>query len=355
MVNNNLKEVKRKKGKEPLVSIIVPVYNKRPYLVECFDSITGQTWKNLEIIAVDDGSTDGSSNLLKEITKAENRLSVITTKNRGPSAARNTGLDIASGEYVTFVDADDLIESDYIEKMVKNIGEADFCISGRKTWYQRQDRWTEERWLKGSFLRKEYLRWLKNQNESGDGIGWKLYRKAFIDKYDIRFCLETDHAEDSIFFFDVLLHFQSVVCINETGYVIRIHDLNSLMHQPRDKVEKSIVILQDYSRIRSTALEEDLNVIILRRQIEAMLNIGRECCYRMDKMRERKSVFFSIADKFQVKSSYKLGIPRYKNEALVRLTLKIRLFFPFYVATKLFLHSKTELHIINEKSEKQIE
>lgn len=96
----------------PLISIIVPVYNVEKYLEKCLHSICEQTYKNLEIIVVDDGSTDGSGEICDLLAKEDKRIKVIHQPNAGLSAARNRGLDIASGEYIGFVDSDDWIDVD---------------------------------------------------------------------------------------------------------------------------------------------------------------------------------------------------------------------------------------------------
>ena len=95
---------------EPLISIIVPVYNVEPYLRRCLDSIVNQTYKNLDIILIDDGSTDGCGGICDEYVANDGRIKVVHQKNMGLSVARNVGLDIAEGKYVQFVDSDDWIE-----------------------------------------------------------------------------------------------------------------------------------------------------------------------------------------------------------------------------------------------------
>lgn len=102
---------------QPLVSVIVPVYNAEPYLRECLDSILAQDIETIEIITIDDGSKDGSSAILEDYEK-EKGIKVIHQKNGGPSKARNAGLDIARGKYVGFVDADDWIEPNMYSRMV---------------------------------------------------------------------------------------------------------------------------------------------------------------------------------------------------------------------------------------------
>ncbi len=99
----------------PLISIIVPVYQVRDYVGGCVESIRQQTYTNLEILLVDDGSTDGSGEMCDEYARTDERIRVIHQENRGQAGARNTGLDNVQGEYIAFVDSDDLVLPDYIE------------------------------------------------------------------------------------------------------------------------------------------------------------------------------------------------------------------------------------------------
>ena len=106
-----------KECSKPLVSIIVPVYQVKNYVGECVESLLRQTYTNLEILLVDDGSTDGSGAICDEYARGDNRIRVIHQENQGLSAARNAGLDQAAGEYVAFVDSDDAVWPDYIETL----------------------------------------------------------------------------------------------------------------------------------------------------------------------------------------------------------------------------------------------
>lgn len=103
---------------EPLISVIVPVYNVAPYLGQCIDSLIRQTYKRLEIILIDDGSTDNSRAICDEYALLDERISVIYQENSGQSVARNQGLALARGEYISFVDSDDWVEADLYEDMV---------------------------------------------------------------------------------------------------------------------------------------------------------------------------------------------------------------------------------------------
>jgi len=99
------------------VSVIVPVYNVEKYLGECLDSLIGQTLQDIEIIAVNDGSTDDSLQILNEYAAKDGRIKVYSQQNSGQSAARNRGLSVAAGEYVAFIDADDWVDRDFLEKL----------------------------------------------------------------------------------------------------------------------------------------------------------------------------------------------------------------------------------------------
>lgn len=121
----------------PLISIIVPVYKVEPYLRECLDSIVNQTYRNLEIILVDDGSPDRSGEICDGYAAADKRITVIHQENKGVSAARNAALDIARGDYIQFVDSDDRIEKNTCETVLHIAEEqhADIVVFGFKVYF----------------------------------------------------------------------------------------------------------------------------------------------------------------------------------------------------------------------------
>ena len=108
----------------PCITIIVPVYNVEKYLRRCLDSIIGQTYQNLEILCIDDGSTDSSGEICKQYAAQDERIKVLRQENHGVSAARNKGLDAATGEYIAFVDSDDYIEADMIGRLYQALASA---------------------------------------------------------------------------------------------------------------------------------------------------------------------------------------------------------------------------------------
>lgn len=127
-------------NEQDLISVIVPVYNVESYLKRCLDSIINQTYQNIEIILIDDGSTDNSGNLCEDYKKIDNRIKVVHKTNGGLSDARNTGIKKAKGKYITFVDSDDYVEYDYVEYLYNLIKKYDTNISFCKYYVERNDK-----------------------------------------------------------------------------------------------------------------------------------------------------------------------------------------------------------------------
>ena len=130
-LKNNFINSSVEESDEPLISVIVPIFNVKPYLRECLDSIRAQTYSNIEVLAVDDGSTDGSGEICEEYAREDNRFHVFHTVNNGLSAARNFGLDRAKGDFIAFLDSDDYMEGQMLEKLLaaclNNIADIAVC------------------------------------------------------------------------------------------------------------------------------------------------------------------------------------------------------------------------------------
>ncbi len=205
----------------PQVSIIVPIYNKEKYLSRCIDSIINQTLKDLEIILVDDGSTDTSVCILDEYKKTDSRITVIRKVNGGASSARNEGLKIANGEYVMFIDADDWIDLDYCEYILNQAKKsgADIVRTGFeeileegvrgdtfKVILKDQDIITKEEIAYNFAFRKPIC---------GSVFG-KLYKREVIK--DLKFDNNLKFAEDIKFYISAILKAESVSIRNNNGY-----------------------------------------------------------------------------------------------------------------------------------------
>lgn len=173
------------------VSVIIPVYNVEKYIEKCLDSVLNQTYKNIEIVCINDCSTDNSLKILKNFSIKDKRIKIISKdKNRGISAARNTGLKHSSGKYVYFIDSDDWIDSNYIEKMVEAIEKSgtDIVLNTNivKDFNHKQEffKWGKypEKLPEGEFLNKTDA-----INKTPCMIWCHLYRKEFLDKFNLKF------------------------------------------------------------------------------------------------------------------------------------------------------------------------
>lgn len=148
-----------------MLSVIIPVYNVEKYITECVNSIISQTNQNFEAIFIDDGSCDSSGIIIQELIKDKNNLKLIRQRNCGSGAARNTGIDMAKGKYITFLDSDDWIMPDCIENVIKLINrgneKVDLAVWGYSIYFQDENRIEENRPKRnGSFTGKTYLEYI---------------------------------------------------------------------------------------------------------------------------------------------------------------------------------------------------
>lgn len=174
-----------------LLTVIVPVYNTEIYIRKCIESILNQTYKSLELILVDDGSTDQSGSICEEYQKKDNRVSVIHTLNYGPLSARLAGLDQAKGNYITFVDSDDWICMDTYEKAMA-LGSADVISFGIIRFFTKAKFYRDYRLDEKRYDRKmiediiiPQMLWSKKINTCGidSSLCTKIFRKDLIKKY----------------------------------------------------------------------------------------------------------------------------------------------------------------------------
>ena len=200
-----------------LISIIIPIYNTETFLRQCVDSVINQTYKNLEIILVDDGSTDNSGKICDEYALKDNRIKVIHKKNGGVSSARNAGLDIAKGDYIGFVDSDDFIEKDMYESLLNTIirtkSQVVVC-----NWFKG----VKNNWIQNKiFPTKEKL----TVNEALENFYWcmfcwnKLFDIKIIGK--IRFPVNCGYGEDISFCLDIYKLCENIICLDKCKYYYR--------------------------------------------------------------------------------------------------------------------------------------
>jgi len=213
---------------EELISVIIPVYNVNKYLNKCIGSIVNQTYKNLEIILVDDGSTDNSGEICDEWKQKDSRIKVIHKENGGPSNARNFGIEIAIGKYLFFIDADDYLNSDNIETLYKNLIENDSDISASghiyETYIVQENKCAKESYVADS---EEALKRLFTGNNLFVVIWGKLFKKELFE--EIRFPVGKIN-EDVATLYKLIHKANKISNINKPGYHY-VQRQNSLIHQ----------------------------------------------------------------------------------------------------------------------------
>lgn len=181
-----------------MISVVIPIYNVEKYLKKCIESVINQTYKNLEIILVNDGSTDNSKNIIDEYSLIDNRIKVINKKNGGLSDARNVGIEIAKGDYITFLDSDDWIELNMYEKLHEYIKQENADIvqcSYQEVYNEEVDNQNIKEEIK-IILGKESLYNLYGENHVKTVVVWnKLYKIQLFD--NIRFPKGKIHEDES--------------------------------------------------------------------------------------------------------------------------------------------------------------
>ncbi|MGX3043797.1 glycosyltransferase family 2 protein [Helicobacter sp. T3_23-1056] len=229
----------------PKISIIIPIYNVERYLPKCLDSVCNQTYKDLEIICVNDCSPDDSLEICQRYATKDSRIRIVDREqNGGLSAARNSGLEVASGEYVYFIDSDDWIDLDYIEKMVAMIQKHSvdmvcnvnvFKVT-RNGFIEHICPHSQKKDPEGEFVDK-----ITAINNNQTMIPCHLYRKQFLEKYKLRF-LEGYIHEDEIFHHISKIHLDKLfVFYGPTYYYLQRND--SIMSSRKNKIDGHIKLL----------------------------------------------------------------------------------------------------------------
>lgn len=240
----------------PLVTIIVPVYNAQEFLPLCLDSISRQTVQGIECICVDDGSTDASLKVLQEYAARDKRFRILTQPNQGPSAARNNGIDHASGEFVQFVDADDVIDADCCEKLLikATTDSADLVV------INAQVRLADEKTITRAAFRtlpkdKVDLTWLLIQCPGWSSI--KFIKRSFFNNPNLRFPVGVHYGEDVVFSWRLGTCIHSFSVLDESLYTYYLRELPSLSKGNPKTLQTILlpmeIILEDIKQRESNA------------------------------------------------------------------------------------------------------
>lgn len=254
-----------------LITVIIPVYNVERYLERCLKSIITQTYNNIEIILIDDGSTDNCYNICEEYAKIDKRIIIIHKKNEGVSAARNDGLNIAKGEYITFVDADDYVDKEYIEQLYKECEScnSDISIIGTNDINEQGQLINKSRRIKKEWNREEAIKQLMVEKYYTCVIWGKMYKKYLFN--NIRFNTNIRIAEDLDVLSKIILKCDKVTINTRMRlYYYEIRNNSAIHKEYGREFKKEIEICQEmiekisgqYPKIKKYAIRRYIRINI---------------------------------------------------------------------------------------------
>lgn len=230
------------------ISVIIPIYNAEKYLEKMLNSIINQSMEDIEIILINDESEDCSLRICRKYEKIDHRIKIIDKKNEGVSQARNAGIDIATGEFIMFLDADDWVDPNICEDMYKSIKEqnADMCFCNHIMEYDNRsvecNFVLEQEVVQGEEIKNGIIlplieserKDILHDKASFRGPWGKLFKRDIIIKNNIRFNSKLSIGEDLIFNFEYLKYVNKVVMLNKNLYHYRINNESALFKYKKD-------------------------------------------------------------------------------------------------------------------------
>ena len=258
---------------EALVSIIIPIYNVEKYLEKCIKSIINQTYRNLEIILINDGSTDESANICEKYKNQDNRIVFINKKNGGAASAKNEGLKVAKGDYITFVDSDDFIELDMIEYMVNTIKKynSDIVQCNFTNLYKNTEKFKQDKIIEQKITSKDFLELFLTKWDSS--LFWnKLFKREVIENI---FFKEGRCIDDEFFTYKCVINSKNIVTSNKIVYNYRMRKSGVMKSESSQKQILKDRIDYLYERYELvTQIYEDLDDIFLENLLTYYLIIS---------------------------------------------------------------------------------
>lgn len=283
----------------PLISIIVPVYNVAPYLKRCLESIQGQTYRNIEIILVDDGSSDSSGRICEEYAAKDIRLKVMHKANGGLSAARNEGIIKASGEYISFVDSDDYVCETYIERLFRILYDHDADIAVCGYFRGREERLPKNKSIQGkqgkirSYTAKEMLRQWHGKYKQIETVVWnKLYKKTLFTENNIFF--PTGCVFEDVYISHLLIDKSQKIAITSEKLYYYYQRKDSTIHTVSEKRMWESILAQNkrLSFFEDNGYKAAYERLAVQRQKQYMLDYYTALTHGMWKLRREMLFLF---------------------------------------------------------------
>ena len=306
--------------RKDLITVIIPVYNGEKYLSECLDSVLKQTYQNLEIIVVNDGSTDNTKSIVEDCSRRDGRVLLLNSEeSRGVSEARNYGIKNTKGNYICFIDSDDVVKSDYIEKLFSEMDDdVDVVCCG---YYEVQD--DVDNVLKEHTLPNKTL---KNVDESYSlysdcltesvlmqAVWGKIFRKELFENISFEPLIV---GEDEVLFVNVMISNAVIKTINYLGYYYRFHGHSSL-----SEANTGIVFAKNNYKAKYIIAKRMENVSEYCKKQSAS-NFKKEVLYniyRLKRWDKKKDTFIAGSEVVRGyrKTLIKMSKPSFKEKMLI--------------------------------------
>ena len=263
------------------ISVIVPVYNVAQYLPKCLDTIINQTFKDIEIICVDDGSTDNSGEILSQYAKKDHRIIIIEKQNGGLSSARNAGLNVAKGEFIVFIDSDDWVDERFCEKLYDSItkNNADISICAVHQYDSKTGENDDSNpYYTLGFFDESFDNRVFSHKDTKDFIcdvcvmAWnKIYRRSFLDGLHARFP-EGLIFEDGPFFFTIFFKTDRITIVRDYLYYYRINRKNSIIGKGDKKFfDIFTIITLMYDKLKMQEYFDEVKYEFFRKKTEDIM------------------------------------------------------------------------------------
>lgn len=292
--------------KDFLISIVIPIYNAEKYLEECLNSIKNQTYKNFEVIMVNDGSKDDSETICMNFLRSDSRFRYLKKENGGVSSARNVGLDNVEGDYITFIDADDWVDENHLEILIDGIikNNCEVAISSYMRFINTRDTYliniysNQEKYLLnyGKMNREKFLTELPKLisiNNSFNCAVSKLFSRRLVE--DIRFDSNIIYAEDLDFYFKLYLKANNFIFINAETYIYRQHDESTTSGFSQIHAEQELSV---FKKMYETALILGIPTVNYVRKLQTLIDFRNDFLENKELLAEYKQ-FLSDAREIQ--------------------------------------------------------
>ena len=310
------------------ISVIIPVYNSEKYLKECLDSIIGQTFTDIEIICINDGSTDDSLKILNDYADEDGRIKILSQENRGQGSARNNGLSIAKGDYIYFMDSDDILKEEALSETYEVACDKslDFVMFKLINYDDAIGKYFQQHLYEMPKISEIVQDRIFSYEDLGDDIFQmavspvnKLYDRKFLTDIDVKFP-EDVIFEDNVFFWKMFLKAKRAFFIHEHYYIRRRHESSTTSSTNSRFMDAFKIHEMLFDIFKENGLFERYERSLLNRRVKLLH-------YRFDMLEgDSKELFFNeMKNDFQkLDEDYNLSLLNKKNAYIVTNTINSR-------------------------------